>query len=138
MGINYKLTQRFSKATTSDVQHTNSFAAAQNSASFGASGGQSFSERQEMEFQRKLVQGYKNARLAQGINRGPKARTYTEELAIRKKAAENRHASRGTGGVPGGTQGSSTNSNFRMQSASETIRQQMASSFGKPTKPGRY
>ncbi len=135
MGLNYKLTQRFSKATTSDVRHTSSFAAAQNSGGFGAGGGQSFTERQEIELQRKLVQGYKNARVAQGINRIPRARTYTEELAIRKKATENRHSARDTGsaGVVG-AQDSGRSSNFRMQSASETIRQQMATSFGKPPK----
>ena len=135
MGLNYKLTQRFSKATTSDVRHTSSFAAAQNSGGFGAGGGQSFTERQEIELQRKLVQGYKNARVAQGINRIPRARTYTEELAIRKKAAENRHSAKDTGSIGiASAGGSSAGTNYRMQSASETIRQQMATSFGKPPK----
>ncbi|MBR5418718.1 hypothetical protein IK110_00480 [Candidatus Saccharibacteria bacterium] len=93
MGLNYKLIQRFAKTSTSDVQHTSSYAKAQNSTSFGAAGAQSFDERQQIELQRKMVQGYKNARVAQGVNRIPKARTYAEELAIRKKAMENRRSS---------------------------------------------
>jgi hypothetical protein len=148
MGLNYKLTQRFSKATTSDVQHTNSFARAQNADNFGAGGGQSFSERQEIELRRKLVQGYKNARVAQGVNRIPRARTYAEELAIRKKAVENRCSSttdsrqeRNSTLEAGGLRKYDTSA----QKNQAGLRQQMADRFAAPARPtpktggfGRY
>lgn len=92
MGLSAKMIQRITGVKAADMRHTNSYAKVQSGGNFGAAGGQSFGERQQIEWQRKMVQGYKNARVAQGVNRIPKARTYAEELAIRKKAAENRHS----------------------------------------------
>ena len=139
MGLNMRLIQRVAKTSTSDVRHTNNYARAQNSDSFGAGGGQSFTERQGIEMQRKLVQGYKNARVAQGVNRMPKARTYAEELEIRKKALENRHSTSGRGGLQemnsqkeaGGLMKYDTTA----QGGQASLRQQMAQRFSAPARP---
>ena len=94
MALTSKMIQRITGAKASDMRHTSGYAEAQSGKNFGAAGGQSFTERQQIELERKLIQGYKNARVARGVNRIPKARTYAEELAIRKKAAENRRLGR--------------------------------------------
>lgn len=81
MGLNFKLIQRFSKTSTSDVAHSSDYAAAQSGTNFGASANQSFSQRKEVESNRQVVQGYNQAMVAQRVNTTPRAMTYQEEIA---------------------------------------------------------
>jgi len=131
--------QHITGVKSSDMRHTSSYAEAQSGKNFGAYGGQTFDERQQIEWQRKMVQGYKNARVAQGVNRMPKARTYAEELAIRKKAMENRHSAwapedyqeknlkKESGGLAKFDRGA--------QMGQANVRQQMAERFSAPARP---
>lgn len=134
MAFNSKMIQRLTKASTSDMQHTSSYAKAQNAGHFGAEGGQTFAERQAIEWQRKMVQGYKNARVAQGVNRIPRARTYAEELEIRKKALENRHSAREKDEIDGCESRYQRFGN-NAQPEQMTARQQMAARFAAPARP---
>ena len=103
MGLNFKLIQRTTNTSAADVMHSSSYASAQNKNAFGASGNISFSERQRIEQHRKLVKGYRNAKIAQEVNMMPKAKTYEEELAVeaainaieksREKQSENKRES---------------------------------------------
>ena len=74
MALNFKLIQRTAKTSTSDVMHSNGYANVENANSFGASDSTTFSERQQIEQNRKMIRGYRNARIAQGVNRMPAAR----------------------------------------------------------------
>lgn len=81
MNLNSKLIQRITHDSTKDVMHSSGYAVAQNENTFGAAGAQSFTMRQKIEQQRKFAQGYRNSRIAQGVNWMPKAVTYEESLA---------------------------------------------------------
>lgn len=87
MGLNFKLIQRTAKTSTSDVVHSSGYASVNNGLRFGASDNTTFSERQQIEHSRKMVQGYRNARVAQGVNRMPKAQTYEQEMAMKAAMA---------------------------------------------------
>lgn len=82
MGLNFRLIQRTAKTSTSDVMHSTGYASASSGAQFGSSDNTTFSERQQIEQSRKLIKGYRNARVAQGVNRVPSARTYEQEQAV--------------------------------------------------------
>ena len=97
MGLNFKLVQRISKASTSDVVHSSGYAKVQSQGAFGASDNTTFSERQQMEQRRKLVQGYRNAKVAQGANMMPKARTYEQEQAVQAAMAAIEQGERAAG-----------------------------------------
>lgn len=87
MGLNFKLIQRTTKTSTSDVAHSSGYADVSNGARFGASDDTTFSERQQIEQSRKLIKGYRNARIAQGVNRMPKAQSYEQEMAVKAAMA---------------------------------------------------
>ena len=90
MNLNSKLIQRITHDSTKDVMHSSGYAVAQNENTFGAAGAQSFTMRQEIEQQRKFAQGYRNSRIAQGVNWMPKAVTYDELLAKKKQQNKNK------------------------------------------------
>ena len=85
MNLNSKLIQRITHDSTKDVMHSSGYAVAQNENTFGAVGAQSFTMRQKIEQQRKFAQGYRNSRIAQGVNWMPKAVTYEESLAKQRQ-----------------------------------------------------
>ena len=85
MNLNSKLIQRITHDSTKDVMHSSGYAVAQNENTFGAVGVQSFTMRQKIEQQRKFAQGYRNSRIAQGVNWMPKAVTYEESLAKQRQ-----------------------------------------------------
>ena len=87
MGLNSKLIKRITGSSTSDVVHSSGYAEVQNAGSFGASDNTTFSERQQIEQRRKYVQGYRNARIAQGVNHMPKALTADEQAQLAAEAA---------------------------------------------------
>ena len=87
MGLNFKLIQRTTKTSTSDVAHSSGYADVSNGTRFGASDDTTFSERQQIEQSRKLIKGYRNARIAQGVNRMPKAQSYEQEMAVKAAMA---------------------------------------------------
>ena len=82
MGLNLKLINRTTKVSTSDIIHSTGYASVRSGANFGASDNTTFSERQQIEQQRKLIKGYRNARVAQGSGILPRARSYEEEIAL--------------------------------------------------------
>ena len=82
MGLNTRLIKRISKTSAADVMHSSGYAQVSNSGNFGAADSTSFAERRKIEQNRKLVQGYKNARLAAGTKMMPKARSIEEQRAI--------------------------------------------------------
>jgi len=81
MGLNFKLIKRISNTTASDVMHSSGYAKVGNSGNFGAADSTSFAERQKIEMNRKLIQGYKNARIAADVKMMPKARSIEEQRA---------------------------------------------------------
>ncbi|MBR3176582.1 hypothetical protein IKF25_01235 [Candidatus Saccharibacteria bacterium] len=87
MGLNTKLIQRITNNSVSDVAHSSGYADAQNHGSFGVSDNTTFSERQQIEQRRKYVQGYRNARIAQGVNYMPKAKSVEEQAQLAVAAA---------------------------------------------------
>lgn len=89
MNLNSKLIQRITHDSTKDVMHSSGYAVAQNENTFGAAGAQSFTMRQKIEQQRKFAQGYRNSRIAQGVNWMPKAVTYEESLTRQHQQKEN-------------------------------------------------
>ena len=101
MGLNFKLIQRTAKTSTSDVTHSSGYADVSNGSRFGASDNTTFSERQQIEQNRKIVQGYRNARIAQGVNRMPKAKTYEEEVAMKLAMAAIAEGEKNAGGATG-------------------------------------
>ena len=66
------------KIKTKDALHSSGYAAVQNGANFGASSNLSFAERQKIEEERKFVRGYRNSRIASGVNGMPRPTTYTK------------------------------------------------------------
>lgn len=82
MALNSKLIQRITKTTSADVVHSTGYAQAQNGGNIGAIGGGSFESRQNIESDRKMVQAYRNARVAQGVNWMPKAMSVEEQKAL--------------------------------------------------------
>ena len=80
MALNGKIIQRITGVKSSDVMHSSGYANAQNAGSFGVAEGETFEQRQEIEKNRKIVQGYNRAKVAQRTNMMPKARTYQQEL----------------------------------------------------------
>lgn len=97
MGLNLKLIQRVSKGqSASELSHSSGYASAQNNGGFGASGGSSFSERQQIEQRRKMIRGYSSARVAQQVNRTERAKDYetqqAEQQAIDEKNTSVRRA----------------------------------------------
>ncbi|MCQ2570852.1 MAG: hypothetical protein MJ154_01205 [Candidatus Saccharibacteria bacterium] len=97
MGLNFKLIKRTTNTTTSDVAHSTGYAGVSNGGNFGSSDNTTFSERQQIEQNRKLVQGYRNARVANGVNRMPKAQTYEQEMAMRAAMAAIERGQRDSG-----------------------------------------
>lgn len=87
MGLNAKLIKRFNASSTSDVAHSSGYAKIQSGASFGTSDDTTFSTRQQIEQRRKYVKSYRNARIAQGVNYMPKARSAEEQAALAAEAA---------------------------------------------------
>ena len=54
---------RLMKEKKEDVAHTSAFAEAQNKGGFGAASTESFEKRREIDSQRKMVNGYRDARV---------------------------------------------------------------------------
>lgn len=90
MALNSKTIQRITKTSTSDVAHSSGYADAQNAGNFGAasSAAQSFEGRLDIENNRKIVQSYRRAMVAQRVNTYDRAKTYEEQLAIEKAKKE--------------------------------------------------
>ena len=82
MALNTRLIKRISHTDTSDVMHSSVYAKAGNKGHFGSSDSTSFLERQKIEQNRKLIQGYKNARIAADVKMMPRARSIAEQQAI--------------------------------------------------------
>lgn len=82
MGLNARLIKRISNTTMSDVAHSSAYAKVSNRGSFGADSSMSFEERRKIEQNRKLIQGYKNARIAADVKMMPQARTIADQQAI--------------------------------------------------------
>lgn len=82
MALNTKLIRRVSNSTTSGVIHSSGYARAQSGNAIGASGDTSFAERQQIEQNRHLVQGYKDAHVAQSVNHMQKAMSVEEKAAL--------------------------------------------------------
>lgn len=99
MGLNFKLIQRTAKTSTSDVAHSSGYADVGNGSRFGASDNTTFSERQQIEMNRKIVKGYRNAMVARGVNHMPKAQTYEQELAMKAAMAAIERGERESGGA---------------------------------------
>lgn len=87
MALNSDLIKRITRTTTSDVMHSSGFAGAQNTNSFGASASTSFTERQNLESNRQVVQGYRRSMVAHQINAAQHAKTYQEQMAEDAKRA---------------------------------------------------
>ncbi|MGN1313062.1 MAG: hypothetical protein ACI4VS_02690 [Candidatus Nanosyncoccaceae bacterium] len=85
MALNGKIIQRITGVKSSDVMHSSGYANAQNAGSFGVAAGETFEQRQEIEKNRKIVQGYNRAKAAQRTNMMPKARTYQQELEEKRQ-----------------------------------------------------
>lgn len=66
MGLNYQLIKRTTNTTTSDVVHSSGYAKKQNGGSFGVSSNTTFSERQQIDQNRKLVQSYEDSKIGRG------------------------------------------------------------------------
>lgn len=90
MALNSKTIQRITKTSTSDVAHSSGYANVQNAGNFGAasSAAQSFEGRLDIEKNRKIIQGYRRAMVAQRVNTYDRAKTYEEQLAIEKAKKE--------------------------------------------------
>ena len=99
MGLNFKLIQRTAKTSTSDVAHSTGYASASNGGQFGASDNTTFSERMQIERNRKLIKGYNNAKVARGVNHMPMARTYEQEQAMQAAMAAIEASERDCGGA---------------------------------------
>ena len=99
MGLNFKLIQRTAKTSTSDVAHSTGYASASNGGQFGASDNTTFSERLQIERNRKLIKGYNNAKVARGVNHMPMARSYEQEQAMQAAMAAIAAGERDYGGV---------------------------------------
>lgn len=81
MGLNVKLIKRISNTSAADVMHSSGYAQVGNRGNFGAADATTFAERQKIEQNRKLIQGYKNARIASDVKMMPKARSIEEQRA---------------------------------------------------------
>ena len=93
MGLNTRLIKRISNTSTSDVMHSSGYAQVGNRGSFGAADSTSFAERRRIEQNRKLVQAYKNARIAADVRMMPKAKNIAEQqvaLAAEQARTERR------------------------------------------------
>lgn len=66
MGLNYQLIKRTTNTTTSDVVHSSGYAKRQNGGSFGVSSNTTFSERQQIDQNRKIVQSYEDSKIGRG------------------------------------------------------------------------
>ena len=90
MALNSKIIQRITKTKTSDVAHSSGYANVRSAGNFGvaSSAAQSFEERLDIENNRKIVQGYRRAMVAQRVNTYNRAKTYGEQLAIEKAKKE--------------------------------------------------
>ena len=97
MGLNFKLIQRTAKTSTSDVAHSSGYADVSNGSRFGASDNTTFSERQQIELNRKMIKGYRNAMVARGVNHMPKAQTYEQEMAMKAAMAAIEQGERNAG-----------------------------------------
>lgn len=97
MGLNFKLIQRTAKTSTSDVTHSSGYADVSNGSRFGASDNTTFSERQQVELNRKMIKGYRNAMVARGVNHMPKAQTYEQEMAMKAAMAAIEQGERNAG-----------------------------------------
>ena len=89
MALNGKIIQRVTGVKSSDVMHSSGYARTQNAGNFGSATTETFAERQEVEKNRELIQGYKHAQVAQRKNLMPKARTYEQELADKRNRGYN-------------------------------------------------
>lgn len=82
MGLNTRLIKRISNMSAADAMHTSVYAKAGNKGGFGADSTMSFEERRKIEQNRKLIQGYKNARIAADVKMMPRARSIADQQAI--------------------------------------------------------
>ncbi len=88
MGLNINLIKRTTKTNTSDIIHSSGYVSGREGAVFGSSDNTTFSERQQIEQQRKLIKGYRNAQVARGTGILPRTKSYEDEVAVQAKIAE--------------------------------------------------
>ena len=73
--------KRLMKDKKEDVVHSYTYASAQNKG-IGSASTITFSERQKINQNRSVIQGYSDAKLVRdSLSNGPKAKTYSEEIA---------------------------------------------------------
>ena len=88
MGLNTRLIKRIARTKTSDVMHSSGYAQVSNRGNFGVADSTSFAERRRIEQNRKLVQAYKNSRIASDIKIMPRAQSIAEQQeALRAEMA---------------------------------------------------
>jgi len=101
MGLNFKLIQRTAKTTSSDAMHSSGYAQVSNAGGFGSSDNTTFSDRQQIEQNRRLIKGYRNSSVAQSVNRAPAARTFEQEMAMKAAAKAVEQGQRNAGTASG-------------------------------------
>ena len=78
MGDINPFTKYLIKDKKEDIFHSTAYAKAQSGAAMGAVSAQGFAERQKMEQNRQVIQGYGASRIANSsIGSGPRAKTFT-------------------------------------------------------------
>ena len=78
MGDINPFTKYLIKDKKEDIFHSTAYAKAQNGSTMGAVSTQSFAERQKLEQNRQMIQGYGASRIANNsIGSGPRAKTFT-------------------------------------------------------------
>ena len=88
MGLNTRLIKRISRTTASDVMHSSGYAQIGNRGNFGAADSTSFAERRKIEQNRKLVQAYKNSRIAADIKMMPRAQSIADQQKALREASD--------------------------------------------------
>ena len=99
MALNSKLIRRISNNSTSNIVHSSGYAKVQSGSSIGASDNTTFSQRQQIDQNRKVVQGYKDAHVVQRVNYTQKAMSVEEQQALAAAEAAASESYRGLSNV---------------------------------------
>ena len=104
MGNINPFTKYLIKDKAEDIFHSTAYAKAQSGASLGAVSVQGFAERQKMEQNRQVIQGYGASRIANSsIGSGPRAKAFTPPVQTGGSGLGARPGGAPAGGVrPGG------------------------------------
>lgn len=99
MALNSKLIRRLTNNSTSNVIHSSGYAKVQSGNTIGASDNTTFSQRQQIDQNRKIVHGYKDALVAQRVNFTQKAMSVEEQEALAAAEAAAEESMRGLSNV---------------------------------------